>query len=719
MNQRFNEFALFSAVAALGAGGIFCSAGGAWADRVVFKDGTTLETLILDQDDIYVIVKDGPARNRIPRSRIERVIVGSPADNDAIKAKAGLAAGKMGESLAALARAADQGADLNLIAAMLLAYDRRISAAAPALEPGDREAFRRLNAKLVDATDVPQADLLAARLRWSLFIKDGAGIGPTLEALQKHDPGFASIPRGELEDGLAAAADQALEAKNFPAAMDLIRNLKRLNREKASALRVEMALLWARSERDKGRFESALAIYADQLQEESPAISRDRIQVTLEDAEKRLRDSGELDKVIDLYERHGPAVDAEWSRKKLAALWQEVGWMLLQKGQIEMARSTFGRANSVEHGSADKGMLTCDYEESRVALKPDDHVGFFKLGEWCAGAGLTKEARESFKTAAQSGTLRNAALQEIEAIENIEAEKELHRLLDLYEAGQHVDLLRQVRAFQARRVPEGLAKQAADLERLTRDAMVANQLERPQQAEVLMQQAERAFWTGDHQSAYNLLKTLLESFADTPASARGLKFYRAIRKRLDLEGLEQRRQAAPNLDDLKDEYRSLAGSDDDVTKEIQRLREGTGRAAAPGKKAVAGARPDARPIADPDAAPGDPSATPPPPEPPSRAQDSRSPRKSAADKFGAEKSVAEKSGAEKSAAGNSGAAAPAAAKSAEDAESGPDGATLDKAIAILKDKSAAKPQATPQATPRATPKPRAAARSRKGPQYAS
>jgi tetratricopeptide (TPR) repeat protein len=377
--------------------------------------------------------------------------------------------------------------------------------------------------------------------------------------------------RPRLVEWLGLAVDRALDQGDFSGALNVLAALRKLDREHAGDKKTEMVLLWAHHEREEGRYESALRIYVEQLMAVSPHIARDRISVALEEAERAYRGSGELGRAIDLYESYGLRHDPERSRERLAALWREFGWAFLRRGEIEEARKIFTRGEKLLPGSTARDLNFCDYHEQRVRLASTDYPGHYRLGEWCLQRDLIEEAREAFEIAMLSETLRPYIWSQIQRINNEQAEAELHRLLDLYEQGRYIEALEGAMEFRTRPVGEGLLGQARDLEQLTRTAIEIAASERPQQAEVLAQQAERAFFTGDALGAYSLVQTLMERYEDTPAAARAAQLYRLIKVRLDINQLETRRRLAADAEQ-KDWERDLAPSQTALADEIRRLR---------------------------------------------------------------------------------------------------------------------------------------------------
>ncbi len=547
----------------------------AHADKLIFKDGRRMEAVILDRSETTVTVQDGSAQMRIPMAKIVSIVEGTEADEGLIRAKGELAGKRISEGALLLGKAADLGADPESLADLMLAFADPLAEELPKFDTLTREAMQKAVAATKEVRTSRPSDFLSARVRWLLELGETNELGETLAELSERHPRVLEGRREEWLERFGEKIDQALDAGEYSKALDLLVELRRLDTGRAGEKRAEMVILWARRERDEGRYEQALRIYAEQLYDISPNIAQDRIALTLDEAERAYRAKNEIGRALDLYETFGLKHDPERSRERMVAIWREIGWQFLRKGEIAEARKVFGQAEALLPGSVERDLNACQYEETRAKLDPTDAAGQYTLAEWCLERGMLEEARRSFDLACASDLLRGEAIEQIKVIANLQAEEELKRLVSLYERGQYVDVLQGTLQFHDRPAGEGLMAQAKRLEELSRDAIKISATARPQQAEVLMQRAEREYWTGEIQGAYDKLMTLTERYADTPAGARAAQFYRTIRPRLDLDTLERRRNTSNRSQDETTTH-TLSHPDESSTglaDEIRKLRD--------------------------------------------------------------------------------------------------------------------------------------------------
>jgi len=543
------------------------------ADRIRFKDGRELEAFIVRRSESQVVIRDGKTQIIVPAESIISIEAGSEADHLLLKGRDALGADDVEQGIKLMAEAVAGGASKDEAIKLLILYQERISDSVNLMTPQGIKAFGDLLDGLRETHSTRQGEWLAVQLRWRIQLGEADEISLLLKRLRESEARTLEMRHEDILKWLGAKTDEAIEEDDYSLALDLLLEMGRLDNTEAGSRRLEMAMLWARRERDRNDFATALRVYQDQLLPLSPQIALDRISVTLEEAEKHYRNTHELGRAIDLYEQFGMTHEPEQAEEKLIELWHEFGRGFLAQGEIAEARQVFERSESFVAGSAARELALCDHAEMKAGLAKDNFVGHYKLGEWCVEKGLLDEARDAFQVAGGSDVLRETVWEQVQLINDRQAEEELKRLLNLYEAGQYVQVIDGVIQFKSRAAAEGLHLQATQLERLARDAIAVSAAERPQQAEVLMQQAERAYWTGDVDGSHELLKTLMAMYSDTPAGARASQFYRTIKPRLDLNTLEKRRGRGEELGSSPGTGDRSSEVESGIAEEIRRLRD--------------------------------------------------------------------------------------------------------------------------------------------------
>lgn len=549
---------------------LFVSAAGvSLADRVEYIDGRIVHGIITRNEEDSVTIQNGDAEFKIPRSVIRQVVEGTPADHWLLKAKDELARGRTADGVIFLGNAAREGVQPESLAAVMLFHERDLVAGIPSLM-SEGKASLAAALEHIRLAELPrQGELAVARYRLHLAAGDTRGSRIVLDELITSHMKTLDQFRAELSGLLQSMIDVSMRAERFSETIDLIEQLRRLDQFSAGGKRIELVLLWARRERDRGDYRRALDIYRDQLMVDSPEIATDRIMTTLEEAEKDFRNRNQVVRAIELYQTYGVPVSEPATREKMVELWREVGKNRLMFNELPEARQAFLMAEKIKPGSAGRDLVYCDYYEKKSALEPGDFVARFELGEWCLDQGLTEEAREAFVIASDSEILREHAFAQIDRIDNHHAETELSRLLDLYQRGRYFEVTDGLNRLRQKPLGEGYEEQAKKLEDLTRDAIALSAAARPQQAEVLLQQAERAYFTGKLSESYHLLRTLSERYSDTPAAARGERFMRMVGPQMDLDRIERGVDWEPAERAASDKTQN---PDSAIAREIRRLR---------------------------------------------------------------------------------------------------------------------------------------------------
>lgn len=545
------------------------------ADRIEFLDGRSIEGEIIFQDETSVLIHDGTADLRIPRSLLARITEGNAADRWIVQAQSSLQLGRNEQAIQHLAEAVRGGADPESIAAILIRNTVQISETIPHLRA---RGLRDLGQCVEAISALEPADAgpyLYTNLRFALELEQDASARKFLRRLRESDPRLYTFHQDVLIERFDRNVDRALGNRNFGRALDLLVELQHMAPARAGDKKTLLLLQWARNERDQGNYDAAFEIYARSLMHQSPRIAHNRILDALEEAERHYRSSSDLAAAIDFYERYGLEHRPEESRRALRQLWNDKGDQELAAGRIDFARQAFAKLDEYSPTMALRGFAQCEYLRRERILDEGDAMGHYILAEWCLEHDLEKEARELFEVASEADALRANAWAQVRAIDHNLNEVELQSLVSLYEEGKYYSVLEGLAKFNERAHSGGIRKQAIGLAELTREAISISVSARPQQAEVLWQQAERAFYSGDHEKAYSMLRALSDRYSDTPAGVRGQQFLIKIRPQLILSDIERGRhrrryaatESAPPSTPLGDEIQRLRAqiSGDEIT----------------------------------------------------------------------------------------------------------------------------------------------------------
>lgn len=543
-------------------------------DRIEYADGRVMEGHIVRIDEEFVVIQDGTADFKIPRSLVNRIVEGRPGDRWLRAAKTKLTVGDAESAIRDLAEAVEEGVDPTSLAAVMVRFDEELAEIVPVLPLPRREELRSALEVMSEATLPRQGTLILSRIRLHLQFGDLEIAGPLIEELKANYPETYEVNQDSFADWFEQNVDHALRSGRYDDALDYLVYLRRLESERAGDKRVLLVLQWARRERDQGHYEKAIDIYLNQLLAQSPEIARNRIIDAMEQAEFADRERDNLGRTIALHERYGLEHVPGVSRRKLVELWNELGFKYLGEGRLKEAEKAFVRVDELKPGGAKSGFLQLEHDERLAEVGEEDPLGYYELGEWCMQNNLWIEARQAFEKASETEALSAAARAQLQYINNLLHEKELSRLLALYESGEFIEVLNGVHAFKGQPLSKGYRQQVEQLEELTQDAIRLTVAERPQQAEVLWQQAERAYYMRDFRTAHSMLRELIDRYPDTPAGVRGEELYRRLRPTLSLNQLERdpyssRPSFAPTGEASGEEDSSA------IAEEIRRLRPGS------------------------------------------------------------------------------------------------------------------------------------------------
>ena len=517
------------------------SISGAWADRVEYKDGRVVEGEIVYQDEEYVRIRDGSGVITIFAKSIRRVVEGSKADVYLISAKSEFSKGNVHRALSELAEAVRMDISPESLVTVLQHYEVRLREVAPHLDGARRSELSAVLEHSAGAQLERDGEPLLTRVRLYMALGDFKTADVLLERLAKKHDRLFELEKDSLSRGFNDEIERALEDRDFARALDLIIRFRRLDEGAASDKQVLLDLRWARDEREKENFDRALEIYIDQLMEGNPQIAKNRILDALAEAERTYRRRDELGRAIELYEIYGMPYAPDSVRGRLTRLWVDAGDEQMERDAFEDARKMFDRAERLTPGSGMRSINLADYGMQRAALDPADALGHYRLGEWCIEKELYYEAKEAFERAGEAESLRTTAWAQLSFVDNAIAEEELKRLIGLFEKGNYSETLEGLSRFQSQPLTPGLRIQSGELDRLTRNGILLRAKARPQQAEVLWQQAERAFYAGEVADSAMTLRTLIERFDGTPAGARAEQFYKKIQMHMDLDEIERGR----------------------------------------------------------------------------------------------------------------------------------------------------------------------------------
>jgi len=516
------------------------------ADRIELRDGRVIEGVLLDSPGANpaaesIRVRIGSSIITLPRANLQSVTPDSPGGNAVIRARDELQAGRITQALEFIEAAIAQGPPGEALAALVLDHGMPLVIAAASLPPGDRARLSRLLQVLAAAA--PDNAPLRIR-RWQLHL--GLGEDAQAEALWsllpvdllQTDPGL----REQVAGMLISQIDKASAAGDPERARAALEHLARIDAELADGRRIQFLLEQGWQRRRAEQYEEALELYSRELLPLSREIGRDRIAMTLQAAERALRSKDEFPRAAELYERYGLPVIPEEAREHIVDIWRDEGWRRMRREDFDGAAEAFARAEAVIPGAADADRLQLEFRRRLMLAVNESPAVRFELANWAYEQGLLEEAVALFHDLAGDPRYGEAARAYENQLRNLLAEQKLSAMLDLYEAREYGQVLRDVGAFLGGDYPVGFKQQALEIQKLTRDAIAVLVAEEAQQAESMLQQAQRAFFREDYAEAEQLLDVIEERYRNTVVYERAAEFRSLVGQKLALARLERGQQ---------------------------------------------------------------------------------------------------------------------------------------------------------------------------------
>lgn len=546
----------------------------ALADRIYRNDGRVIEgTLEPGWDDRAndVRIRVGRATIAVPRAQIKQILPGGKGDNEMIAAREAFSRGDLSQGIVAIADGLKIGSAAESAAALLLAQGDAIVKGMDDLNPDARAALSMILTKMDDVR-MPRADeLIAARVQFHAALGEFDKIDGLLEVLGPKYFGDHKEMTQRLTERLQERIQRDLMGDKYENGLNTLKRIERIDPTFARARKTQYILEWAKRLRDAGRNAEALDLYIDQLFDIDPEIARDRIRVTLDETEMGLRRRDRLAQAAEMYERFGMGQAPDFARERLVRLWRDMGARHVRAGKYDQARADYRKAESFQPGMGATELLRVDYKQKLAGIDTDNLVAHYELGVWCRRMGLIDEAMREFEKASVDPVVGPNAQAYIGQIKVDLADRELKRILEMYEKGQHIDALTAAQQFMNTNPGEGFLKQARELDKMIRDGLRLRQSDPNQQAAGLLEQAQRAYYSGNYDEANRLLDTIFKHHKGTVTYQQARKFYAMVRDRLALAQLESGKTPTPaNFDDAP------TTASPATAKEVNRMLKGLG-----------------------------------------------------------------------------------------------------------------------------------------------
>lgn len=549
------------------------------ADRIELTNGRSMEGTVVrrttdPQKGELVTIRTGQAELTMPAAQIASITQSTPAQQALLRADASLKTGNYDDGAKALAQALDAGGTVDGPDALIAEYGAILAEQSVRLTPESRQALIRVLTSIGQTPGAAEGRSFDARLALNLSLGEDAAAQVMIVGLSADY--FAQHParQQQLTQLLNARLDRQAQTGDYPGGLATLDLVKAIDPQLADGLRIQHLMRWGRALREAGQFEDALRVYLEQMKPVSPEIALEFVRQTLDEAEKTYQQGNQDARAIDLLTRYGLPNIPEEARGRLVRIWKALGWRALRNDEFDAAEKAFKQADATMPGTASVDLKRLEFRRREAAMTEGDLLGFYDLGVWCYENQINDRALEAFTKAAASEIVGDNARAYIERINNIQAELDLRRMFDLFDEGNFRDVLQEMNRFEQRGYAKGYQAQAIKIRDLTLEAMRLRMEERPQQAEAIFQQAQRAYLQGHYEEAQTRLKTIFEQYRDTITYPSARNFYAQVRDKLALAALEQgqtKPQTADSATTATTITTTLASPPEGISKEIDDL----------------------------------------------------------------------------------------------------------------------------------------------------
>ncbi len=510
-----------------------------FADELILTNSNCIKGIITLKDSKQVKILTAGGELTLPVKQIQAIRNSSPAENALLSGEIQATNGQLSAAVRAYQSALSQGINPLQVQRSLLEQQGRFLSLVTHLSDQEQLELEQFLSQLLSDPTAQNNDFL-------FFC------GSLLFELDKRDQAFAclaKIPQTYYQHDETkkefVLSFLHLELKNlvarelFEDAIRKIELISAIDKSAGSSSSMLLYLNWGAAERNKGRFQDALQLYVDRLLPVSPVLAKNRIFYVLEQVARDARSSHQYAYAVDLFRTYGLKYCEGDSKEPYADLLEEYGQRLLDQKRASEAREVFQEFCSLRSSSRNAHYLAlCDYTEEAAALAPDDYYGHYQLGKMCVERNLLPEAAKEFSLARKAPELKeNAAMQ----LEVLEQKKELARLkesYDLYGEAHYFEAMEHLSPLLEREEESQLKADAKELAQLCRKGLENESSQRPYQAEIFLQQAERSFFSMDYDTTIPKLNRILNEYADTPAAKRAQRLMNQLVNRIQIAQLE-------------------------------------------------------------------------------------------------------------------------------------------------------------------------------------
>ena len=208
----------------------------------------------------------------------------------------------------------------------------------------------------------------------------------------------------------------------------------------------------------------------------------------------------------------------------------QYGEQLIKRNEMERAEEFAKSVGKIDGAAGNYMMKLVDLQRKIVELDVQDVQGKYELAGWAKDNGLTVSSVALYKELYSDPDAGQNAKLQVQLIEQEKESNAFQMIANAMDSGKFSEVIRLGKRFQSE-FPNGeyFDKVSAQLD-LAKFRLAQSEKLRPAKAEVLMQNAERAYFEKQYEVAGHLLLEIEADYGDTKAAVRA----RDLRRRMGL-----------------------------------------------------------------------------------------------------------------------------------------------------------------------------------------
>lgn len=520
---------------------------GARADQITLANGRTIEGRIISETHRYVELETGGFVTKLSRDSITAIERAAEYKNTLLAAEAALKRREPVDAIELLFEARRQGASEEAIHDILDRLNGGIAGAIHTANARERGAIRRSIRALMEEDFLTSRTLFFASQNF-FKLDDWESSAEALEQIATEDIQSDPPMRRWALELMRQLVRRRLARDDFEGAIEYVERMRRITGSEGHPNIPLAHLARSAAARERGDYEQALRIIAEDLSTTVPEIARNRAIYTIEKMKRwaentrRFSEAREmLAPISDVY----PILHAS-ARGFLVELEAR---MLIGNAEPKTAMELLESIGESERSSEMERLYNQAYHEYQMGIMEEsDPLALLKHAQWAMDHGLVDEAILIFEKTRQNPNLRDVSDQFLTNARRVRDTRLMEEARDLYSEGRMVEVLDRTQGLLTNPdLGSRLSEEARRLDQLARRSLNREVESRGPRAEVFFQRADRAFILQNYEESLSLLNLILSQYAETPAASRAAALLPQVIRGLELAYLEGRQDSLPEL----------------------------------------------------------------------------------------------------------------------------------------------------------------------------